>query len=334
MALLDLPYRRGATAMEEREHWHQLCATFSVKDHVREGAFIAEVLLYDYLYIPTLATVANGLTKEEATKEQKRWVAKGWNPAKQTQLVTRLLQGPLAERIRPIPWTPDLQAKWQERMSGADTYVRDKLQESRKNGYAETGGLLAQFAPAALKTVTAVASCHTLKELQQRTGVRKDTPPERVEGSVLMAVLGHELLVPDNPEANDYELLDIAAAVAVDSSYRDKRAALNRWHSRFLVDGKTDTPSVEMALEEMKSLVDDLNGYTGWKKKVKHVSFFGNLVCAAIAPFAPIVAAVGQVTAGIGQFWSELKTPEQVSQDRRDALLAAALVRRARSRLT
>ena len=35
--------------MEEREHWHQICATFSVKDHVREGAFIAEVLLYDYL---------------------------------------------------------------------------------------------------------------------------------------------------------------------------------------------------------------------------------------------------------------------------------------------
>ena len=158
-------------------------------------------------------------------------------------------------------------------------------------------------------------------------------PPERVEGSVLMAVLGHELLVPDEPEANDYELLDIAAEVAADSSYRDKRVALNRWHSRFLVDGKTDTPSVEMALEEMKSLVDDLNGHSGWKK-VKHVSFFGNLVCAAVAPFAPIVAAVGQVTAGIGQFWSQSKTPEQVSQDRRDAFLAAALVRSAQSRLT
>ena len=47
--------------MNEREHWHQICATFSVKDHVREGAFIAEILLYDYLYIPTLATTANGL---------------------------------------------------------------------------------------------------------------------------------------------------------------------------------------------------------------------------------------------------------------------------------
>ena len=319
--------------MEEREHWHQICATFSVKDHVHEGAFIAEVLLYDYLYIPTLATVADGLTKEEATKERERWVAKGWNPAKQTQLVARLVNGPLKGRIRPIPWTPSLQAQWKERMSGPDTHLGQKLRESRKNGYAETGGLLAQFAPAALKTVTAVASCHTLEELRQRTGVHKDAPPERVEGSVLMAVLGHELLVPDDPKANDYELLDIAAEVAADPSYRDKRAALNRWHSRFLVDGKTDTPSVEMALEDMKSLVDDLNRHTGWKK-VKHVSFFGNLACAVVAPFAPVVAALGQVTASIGQFWSESKTTEQVSQDRQDALLAASLVRSAQSRMT
>ena len=89
--------------MQEREHWHQICATFSVKDHVREGAFIAEILLYDYLYIPTLATVADGLTKEEANKERKRWVEKGWDPAKQTQLVARLLNGRIKERIRPIP---------------------------------------------------------------------------------------------------------------------------------------------------------------------------------------------------------------------------------------
>ncbi|MGH8502693.1 MAG: hypothetical protein ACREVE_09520 [Gammaproteobacteria bacterium] len=319
--------------MKERGHWHQICATFSVKDHVREGAFIAEILLYDYLYMPTLATVADGLTKEEATKERKRWVEKGWDPAKQTQLVARLLNGPIEKRIRPIPWTPNLQAQWKERMGGADTLLQDKLQESRKNGYAETSGLLAQFAPAALKTITAVASCHTLEELRQRTGVHKDAPPERVEGSILMAVLSHELLIPDEPEANDYELLDIAAEVAADSSYRDKRAALNRWHSRFLADGKTDTPSVEMALEEMKSLVDDLNGHTGWEK-VKHVSFFGNLACAGVAPFAPVVAAVGQVTAGIGQFWSQSKTPEQVSRDRQDALLAASLVRDAQSRVT
>lgn len=318
--------------MEERKHWHQICATFSVRDHVREGAFIAEVLLYDYLYIPTLATTADGLTPEEATKERKRWVAKGWDPAKQTQLVARLQNGPLNERIKSIPWTPNLQAQWKKRMSGTDTYLRNTLQESRKDGYAETGGVLAQFAPAALKTVTAVASCHTLKELRERTGVHKNAPPKRVEGSVLMAVLGHELLVPDEPEANDYELLDIAADVAADSSYREKRAALNRWHSRFLVDGKTDTPSVEMALEEMKFLVDDLNRHTGWMK-VKHVSFIGNLASAAVAPFVPVFAAVGQITAGIGQFWSQSNTQEQVSQDRQDALLAAALVRSAQSRL-
>jgi hypothetical protein len=88
-----------------------------------------------------------------------------------------------------------------------------------------------------------------------------------------------------------------------------------------------------MALEEMKSLVDDLNKHTGWKK-VKHVSFFGNVACTAVRPFVPVVAAVGQVTAGIGQFWSESKTAEQVSQDRQDALLAASLVRSAQSRMT
>ena len=88
-----------------------------------------------------------------------------------------------------------------------------------------------------------------------------------------------------------------------------------------------------MALEEMKSLVDELNGQTRWKK-VQHVSFFRNLACAVVAPFAPVVAAVGQVMAGIGQFWSESKTTEQVSQDRQDALLTASLVQSAQSRMT
>ena len=51
---------------------HQLWATFSVKDHCRRGAFIAEVLLYDKLLIPVVPTEQHGLTPEEARRERER----------------------------------------------------------------------------------------------------------------------------------------------------------------------------------------------------------------------------------------------------------------------
>lgn len=57
------------------ESKYQLWGTFSVKDHVKAGAFIAEVLMYDRLVIP-IPPQRDADDKEktkEAEEEWERW---------------------------------------------------------------------------------------------------------------------------------------------------------------------------------------------------------------------------------------------------------------------
>jgi hypothetical protein len=50
------PRRTTEDHMPEQhdDDWHELWATFSVKDHCQPGAFIAEALLYDRLVLPVV----------------------------------------------------------------------------------------------------------------------------------------------------------------------------------------------------------------------------------------------------------------------------------------
>ena len=77
----------------------ELWGTFSVRDHLVDRAFVADVLLYDQLVIPTLP---------ENTPED-QWPAK-WDLKKQKSLLAEL--GDLAT---PIPRTEQRRAQWQTR---------------------------------------------------------------------------------------------------------------------------------------------------------------------------------------------------------------------------
>jgi hypothetical protein len=77
----------------------ELWGTFSVRDHLDDRAFIADVLLYDQLVIPTLPKGA----------PETEWPAK-WNIKKQKTLLADL-----GDLVIPIPWTADRRANWQAR---------------------------------------------------------------------------------------------------------------------------------------------------------------------------------------------------------------------------
>jgi len=86
----------------------ELWGTFSVLDHLLERAFVAEVLLYDRLVIPTLPKD----TKEDA------WPA-SWDLARQRRAL-----GDLEEVAIGIPWTDDRRAQWQARFDDVIPKVR------------------------------------------------------------------------------------------------------------------------------------------------------------------------------------------------------------------
>ncbi len=309
-ACRKLPARLGSRtgrgeAMNAGEHWHELWATFSVNDHCRPGAFIAEALLYDRLMIPVVPMRRDNLTPEEADAEWARWKANGWEPARLNQLVAIL-----AERGVPIPWTRELQIRWQQAMT-ADAAPSTspgvlEVENVRRNGFVMTGSILERLAPRMARTVVAVSQHHSLEELEAATHVRPRNPAAPILPGSLLAVLGCELLVPDDPDKDDFQLLTEAAKVGSDPTYREKRKQLYMWQQQFVgSDRMTDAPSIHAAVEEMQDLVSSLNNATPLQKLwkgLKSVFAFVKVGSTVATPIAPIGARVAGSAAAIGDF--------------------------------
>lgn len=308
-----------------RDRWHELWGTFSVKDHCRPGAFVAEVLLYDKLLIPVLPTVADGLTANEANRERQRWSKNAWNPERQQEILKIL-----GERAERIPWTVDRQAEWQ-------VQVTRLFDGARENGFFMTGTVLQRFAPAMARSVVAVSQYNSLDELKA-AGIRRLEPEEKLPGGTLMAVLGHELLLPDDPGKGDLSILAKAVEVASDPNYRAKRRALYDWQQDFLTsDRTTDATSIKAAVQEMRECVDSLKSATKRQKGWKWAKRFFSLAkaasgCAALVfPPAAAFSATSDAVISVGAFVAEEGAEAHKSD--RTALPAASLVLDAREKL-
>ena len=86
--------------------------TFSVSDHLRDLAFVSDVLLYDKLAIPV----------PDGQEEWKRWEKKGRDPAKQQGLL-KLLK----DRAFPLPWTLDRHERWATEYYGDAVIKEERL---------------------------------------------------------------------------------------------------------------------------------------------------------------------------------------------------------------
>lgn len=300
------------------ELWHQLWATFSVKDHCPPGAFVAEVFLYDKLLIPVVPTEEDGLSAEDANAEWDRWLEAGWDPERQAE-VTNIL-GDSAELI---PWTSHLQREWKARMKSG-------FAEARRNGYFESGTVLQRFAPAMARAVVAVWQYRSLADLEG-AGIRRRTPETTLPGSSLLAVLGHELLLPDDPEKNEFDVLRRAVTESQNDEYRNRRRALFEWQQRFLSsEAITDATSIRTAVKDMTKLVDRLKTATAAQKKwqfTKRFFSFLGIVAKGVALAGPPLTIVGGsagVVASVGTFVVDQLSPSGTPQD--SAIPAATLV--------
>lgn len=289
-----------------KERWHEIWATFSVKDHCYPGAFIAEALLYDHLLIPVVPTRRDGLSHDEADAEWERWKNNGWNPARSNQMVAIL-----GNRATAIPWIDDLKKEWWHGMNPTSetigTALCEEVKKAQINGYFMTGTVLEKFAPRMAKTVVAATNYRSMEDLHHSTSIRRRVSPERpLTLGTALAVIGCELLVPNNPDQDDFQFLSEAVEVGSDRKYREKRNSLYQWLQGFVdEENLTDMRSINRAVSDLADLVSDLNVATGKQKVWKGFKqFFSFLkVCEKIASVAePAGAKVAGATIAIGDF--------------------------------
>ncbi|MDJ0631397.1 MAG: hypothetical protein QNJ44_24305 [Rhodobacter sp.] len=224
-----------------REYW----ATYSVKDHLEERAFVADVMLYDRIVVP----------HPPDDKERARWAGNGWDPDRLDNLLEII--GP--DRSRKIPWDDNHKQEWQDRMAAADHLNRDAFQATRD--------ILTSDLPPYVTGVQADLAFSDAEALAAGTGLRPHSESKDGGTASLATVLGKRFLAPAAKSYPDQEgALRSALALSADSEFKKKRKAYYRWQREFLEEcARLDTVwdqrdrdlVIAKAAEEMHDLIAD-----------------------------------------------------------------------------
>ena len=265
-----------------RETW----ATFSVKDHCEEYAFVREVMLYDRLVIPIPPDAA----------EQTRWEKAGWKPEMLEEFIKVL-----GDRARPVEWNAHRQKSWRKRFdAGTDVAV-----DTQDWAFQATRTELTQELPRYVTGVEAFTRYSSLPELSEDLVLREIDPNRPIPGGISTAILGHEFLVPDTENREHLDVLAEAVALSSQRVFRQRRQNYWRWHREFLGEPAVIyVESLRAALEEMRDLVAD-ERRSIQRKRIRTTVTYAFFVCSlafALAgePLTPI--AIGGAFASLGQF--------------------------------
>ncbi len=299
-----------------REVW----GTFSVKDHCKQRAFVAEVLLYDRLVIPY-----------PPNDERERWADNGWDPQKLDSILKILddrwdrdnlwavLDPP--GLVRPVLWDAHRQGQWATRQAAATQATEEMaagFEFRRQNGYFDTAAVLAAGLPRYVTGMIAVADYSSLEDAQADLGLASTDPnideptvprrPAALPGGAVCTLIGRQFLVPNDEAMSDDDLLRAAVEIASDSDFRRKRANFQRWQREFIADGVTDNESLERAAKEMRELLEEENTAvrnTRIRTGLSVACLIGATSIGLLGPFGvPVAAAVaaGGAFLSVGQF--------------------------------
>jgi len=228
-----------------REVW----ATYSVKDHFDRRALAADVMLYDRLVFPVPQTPDlqhAPVAWSRNPDEWKRWEKEKWDPEAQESLL-KLIE-PV---VRKVPWDAPHQKEWRKEVTNeAGKYVR--------SGFEATKTILTHDLPAYVTGINAMGPAYrSVGQLEKELGVSAAGTQKKLPPSALGAVLGWEILVPDDPKLSDNKLLaDAVAFVTDDKDFRNHRTAFWDWQQKYLKDGVTDRESIEKAVRDMRDLLE------------------------------------------------------------------------------
>ncbi len=317
--------------MDANSDKYELWGTFSVMDHLKPGAFIAEVVMYDHLVIPVPPDPKNAKTKDErifAEKQRARWEEK-WNPSRQQELL-KIIE-PVAT---PIEWTMDRHKMW------AAEYEKSKLEAANQvsdilAGW-KTGEQLLGVVPAMARGAVAVSPYDSLEALKRDFGITEISRPEEqlmtgrgLPGNLVSAVVGREFLVPDDPDRDEFDLLREAVSMVQEDDYRKARSDFHTAQQRFIDNGVTDFVSIKAAVEEMADHLNTMEQMTRkrriWNGLRRAFYFVGLAYDLITAPINPVAAGKAAISLGKFTIDERLKdTPKWNDVRRGGALLLDA----------
>ena len=278
----------------------QVWGTFSVKDHCDPGAFIAEVMLYDRLVIPVPPN----------DKERERWHTAGWQPERLDKMLKLL-----GDRAYPIDWNDNRKKSWVDRFTAGT----DMAESTGEWAFSATRTELTEGLPRNVTGIQAVANYTSLQDLKKDLSLRSAKEGEvPLYGGTAIAILGHQLLVPDDPRWTHDELLKEAVALSSERASRRKRAAFWRWQREFFDDkGITDQSAIQDAIEEMQDLLEDEKELARkqWKRTGTQFAFLVGSISLGMLGGPLTAVGVGGAFVSVGQFVADklLDEPSDVT---------------------
>jgi hypothetical protein len=306
---------------------YEVWGTFSVSDHLRRRPFVADVLLYDKLVIPVVP--------ENDDEVRSRWQERGWQPDDQDKYVETLTDTN-RDLVWTVPWDLQKNENFQSRFQvatgvayDAHNLVTTREVDPDRPAFHVTRMILEDYArdPENRRDIPAnvwvdpMAAYPSYNTFAEDVSIRVNPKKPTSTDSCLAGVFGWEFVVPEDPKLSDIELLRVAAELASDSSFRDKRRAFHDWRRRVIKEGITQ----KAALEEMSTLVQEYNDVVR-KARVRTTILNGFTVAGVAVSIAasfavPVAGLVGAFLAA-GRFGAEKWMPgSEPSSDQKAAAM-------------
>jgi hypothetical protein len=323
----------------------ELWGTFSVSDHLRPRAFVADVLLYDRLVIPT--------PPDSDDEEQDRWREQKWDPERQRQILA-LMDEDRQNRVIRVPWTEQLRNVWESKHSNAVASqqagveraiarssmaaatahdVSNVLQtrESLKRNaspkkldelpYMSTRLVLTDWTDEENdrkllmgippRNVDSVAAYSSYEEFSDDHDVDPTTEP--VPSGNLLNLFGWEFLVPNNPDRSDEDLLKEALELANLDETKRHRHIFHKWRRDVIY---ADKPSHEI-LAEMEEAIQDYRDAIRRSNRMTRYEYAFAAVTAGtgVGTVAFPLMAIPAAFAGLGMFLARKGAQEKIPEN-------------------
>lgn len=324
----------------------ELWGTFSVKDHLRARAFVADVLLYDRLVIPR----PPALSEEPGEDARTSWRREGWDPDRLAELLEILGEARLAVEI---PWGKQARTQWHQLMTAPDQLgaKRSELLDSvasqvksaapENAAYLATGGLLSMYVANQVQSevarkllalgrtpgvevepVVAYGSYHDFAQEQRVEAATGEAAPTTLNPYTLF---GWEFFVPEDSGKTDHQLLRDAVRLAGRPDFRETRQAFHGW-LKLMNEGGVD---VETARREMLRMLHEYREFVRGSG-LRTVVHYAAKVAAVLSPLGGLAGNEIGVGVGVGTAAASLLIERYVPKAEADARVRpAALVHQA-----
>jgi hypothetical protein len=306
----------------------QQWGTFSVKDHLKSRAFVAEVLLFDRLVIPRPASEREIRAEGQGhlgEDQIERWRAKGWFPERQRELLDVLGEYDLTLEL---PWGRQAEAHWQSIMEpspidpaeGDRSALRQAVDEQVETAKSQAPDAAPYIASGGVLSLYVAGEMHN--DLARKFLNRVKTPETEVEPVIAYgsygefaddqgvsiahqsslatqlakpyALFGWEFFVPEDSEKSDTRLLQEAAKLASKTEFREARQDFHGWLKQMYA-GEVDS---QEAREKMSKKLDEYTSMMA-HSGLKTVSKYAAKAATVLAPLVGLAHHNAGIEAGV-----------------------------------